>query len=240
MVEKFALIVPTLNEEANIGVLLDRVCSNLDHLDVECEILVVDDESKDGTRQVVKQRMLSDPRIRLLTRRGARGLSGAVLFGWRHTDAEILGVIDADLQHPPELLSALIREVLHGKDMAVGSRYVAGDGTAGWNPVRKALSLMSTWITYPLQKKEIRVRDPLSGFFVLRRSCIEALELQPQGFKLLLEILVRGRIRSVTEVPYQFGLRHAGTSKANLRVGLNYLQLIGRLSLNSFSKTGPS
>jgi len=147
-------------------------------------------------------------------------------------------VIDADLQHPPELLPDLVNAVREGKDIAVASRYLEEDGMAGWNPVRRFISMLGTWVTIPLQRREIRVRDPLSGFFVLRRRCIEGVRLQQQGFKLLLEILVRGNIRSVTEIPYHFGVRQAGSSKADLRVGLDYLQLLGRLSRNAFSKTG--
>ena len=124
--------------------------------------------------------------------------------------------------------------------MAIASRYTTGNGTPGWNPLRRAVSLLSTWSTLLLQRPSIRVRDPLSGFFLLRRTCITGVHLQPQGFKLLLEILVRGNIRSVVEVPYQFGLRYAGKSKANLRVGLDYLVLWGRLSKTAFSRSGSS
>jgi len=240
MDDKLALVVPTLNEAKNIGTVLRRVRDNLDSLRLDYELLVVDDDSADGTTQVVERLSAEDGRIRLLSRKGTKGLAGAVIFGWAHSDANLLGVIDADLQHPPELLPALLHAVGEGKDIAIASRYVNGEpeSTSGWNPLRRLISMMSTWITMPLQRREIRVRDPLSGFFVFRRQCIEGLELQRQGFKLLLEILVRGNIRSVAEVPYQFGLRHAGDSKAGLRVGLDYLHLLGRLSRHAFSKTG--
>jgi dolichol-phosphate mannosyltransferase len=237
---KFALVIPTLNEAGNIGVALDRARTKLDALDLEYELLVVDDNSADGTQEVVESYHRSDPRVRLVVRTGARGLAGAVLYGWARTDAPYLGVMDADLQHPPELLPKLLNALAQGKDMAIASRYVGSDSTAGWNPFRRAVSVCSTWATVPLQKSSIRVRDPLSGFFVLRRSCIDGLDLQPEGFKLLLEILVRGNIRSVAEVPYQFGLRYAGQSKANWRVGLNYLQLLGRLSRNAILRPGSS
>lgn len=240
MPDKLGLVIPTLNEEANIATVLDRARSSLNLLDLDYELLVVDDNSSDGTRLVVQRCQESDPRIRLLLRTEARGLSGAVIWGWQHSDANFLGVMDSDLQHPPELLPALLTAILNGKDIAVASRYLAADGTFGWNPIRRAVSVLSTWMTVPLQKRGIRVRDPMSGFFVLRRGCIEGLQLQPKGFKLLLEILVRGSIHSVAEIPYHFGLRHAGSSKANWRVGLNYLQLLGRLSRDALMKPGPS
>lgn len=240
MSDKFGLVIPTLNEEANIGTLIDRAQSSLGSLDLDYELLVVDDNSSDGTRRVVQRYQESDPRIRLLVRTEARGLSGAVIYGWQHTDANLLGVIDADLQHPPELLPSLLTAILNGNDIAVASRYLSADGTLGWNPIRRAVSTVSTWMTMPLQKRGIRVRDPMSGFFVLRRRCIEGLQLQPKGFKLLLEVLVRGSIGSAIEIPYHFGLRSAGSSKANWRVGVDYLQLLGRLSRDAILKPGHS
>ena len=240
MGDKLGLVIPTLNEEANIGTLLGRVRSNLDGLQIDYELIVVDDDSTDGTGAVVREYSRSEPRIRLLVRQGCRGLAGAVLHGWDHTDANLLGVIDADLQHPPELLSELVASVQEGHDMAIASRYTDGNGVAGWNPLRRAISQLGTWITVPLQKPGIRVRDPLSGFFVLRRSCMDGVRLQPEGFKLLLDILVRGSIQSVAEIPYHFGLRQGGKSKASLRVGFDYLQLLGRLSRSAFSRSAGS
>jgi len=238
MNEKFALVIPTLNEEANIGPALDRARNSLDPLNIPYELVVVDDDSSDGTQSVVQNYQQTDPRIRLVVRKGARGLAGAVIYGWQRTNASLLGVMDADLQHPPELLPKLVNAIQAGKDIVIASRYVEADGVAGWNPIRRAVSMVSTWVTVPLQKSTIRVKDPMSGFFIVRRQCIDGLKLQPEGFKLLLEILVRGNIRSVQEVPYHFGLRNGGTSKANWRVGLEYLQLLGRLSKNAFLKQG--
>jgi dolichol-phosphate mannosyltransferase len=238
MGDKLGLVIPTLNEEANIGTLLDRVRLNLSGLPIDYELLVVDDNSTDGTGAVVQEYSRSDPRIRLLVRVGSRGLAGAVIYGWNHTDANLLGVIDADLQHPPALLPALIAAIQEGQDIAIASRYSDGNGTPGWNPLRRVVSQLGTWTTMPLQKASIRVRDPLSGFFVMRSTVITGVHLQPEGFKLLLEILVRGNIRSAAEIPYHFGLRHGGKSKANLRVGLDYLVLLGRLSRSAFSRSG--
>jgi dolichol-phosphate mannosyltransferase len=116
-------------------------------------------------------------------------------------------------------------------DIAVASRYAHDRGLEGWNPIRVAVSRLSTLVASPLiQNKTFRVTDPMSGFFIIHARCIEGLTFQTTGFKLLLEILVRGRIRTAREVPYQFGLRHAGTSKANATVALHYLHLLSRLS----------
>src|SRR5208337_3057653 len=114
--DKLALVIPTLCEAENIGGLLDRVRAVLDPLKIPYEILVVDDDSSDGTGDVVSAIAQRDPRVRLLVRKGERGLSGAILHGWQNTDASILGVMDADLQHPPELLPELLAGILEGRD----------------------------------------------------------------------------------------------------------------------------
>ncbi len=227
---KLGLVVPTLNEAGNIPVLLERIRQALTPTGLDYEILVVDDDSHDGTADVVSEFAQSDPRVRLFVRRGARGLAGAVIHGWDHTDSDLLGVIDADLQHPPEVLPSLLDPVLSGADIAIASRYAHGNGTGDWNKFRLLVSRVGTLATAPLQKKNLRVKDPLSGFFVVRRECIDGLALQPEGFKILLEILVKGRIQKAVEVPFQFGLRHAGESKASFKIALQYFNLLGKLS----------
>ena len=226
----FALVVPTLDEAGNIDRLLTELTATLSETRYDYEIVVVDDGSTDGTVDRVRDRTKLDPRIRLLSRKGERGLAGAVLYGWSQSQANLLGVIDGDLQHPPELLPELLKAAEQA-DIAIASRYAQNHGTKGWNPLRAAVSRLSTLVASPLiYKKHLRVTDPMSGFFVIHRRCIEGLTFQTSGFKLLLEILVRGRIRKAQEIPYQFGLRQAGRSKASATVALHYLHLLGRLS----------
>jgi dolichol-phosphate mannosyltransferase len=227
--DKIALVIPTLREADNLRILLAKAQSALDQTGVPYEILVVDDDSCDGTLELVSSITLKDPRIRLEVRKGERGLSGAILHGWQCTDAAILGVMDADLQHPPELLPRLIAEMAKGDDLVIGSRYAHGGCIGAWNPLRKLISSAAVWVTYPLQRSFLRARDPMSGFFFVRRKCVENLMFQPSGFKLLLEILVRGHIGSMSEVPFAFGRRSAGCSKANLKVAWEYLRLLARL-----------
>ena len=227
---KLGLVVPTLNEAGNIPVLLDRIRESLTSTRIGYEILVVDDDSQDGTANLVKEYAKQDARVRLFVRKGARGLAGAVIHGWKHSDADLLGVIDANLQHPPEVLPSLIAPVLNGADITIASRYASGNGVSEWNKFRLFVSRAGTLATAPLQRKDLRVKDPLSGFFIVRRECIDGLELQPEGFKILLEILVKGRIRKAIEVPFEFGNRHAGKSKADFKVALQYFTLLGKLS----------
>jgi dolichol-phosphate mannosyltransferase len=227
---RFSLVVPTLNETGNIDKVLTELTDALSGTPYDYEIVVVDDGSTDGTVEQVRERTKRDPRIRLFSRVGERGLAGAVLYGWSQSRANLLGVIDADLQHPPELLPELLKETERA-DIAIASRYARNDGTKGWNPLRAAVSRLSTLAAAPLiHKKNLRITDPMSGYFVIHRRCIEGLTFQTTGFKLLLEILVRGRIQTAREIPYQFGLRRAGRSKANATVALHYLHLLGRLS----------
>ncbi|MGA2560333.1 MAG: polyprenol monophosphomannose synthase [Terracidiphilus sp.] len=227
--DKLALVIPTLCEAENIGGLINQVRKVLDPLGIRYEILVVDDDSPDATAAVVLALAHEDPRIRLLVRKRARGLSGAILYGWQHTDATILGVMDADLQHPPELLPRLIAAVQNGGDLVIGSRYTPGGDLGQWNPIRKFLSAAAVWVTLPIQPSHMRAKDPMSGFFMVRRSCLPQTALQKSGFKLLLEILVLGHFKSVKEVPFAFGLRYRGASKANFKVAWDYGWLLARL-----------
>lgn len=226
---KLAVVVPTLNEAANIGQLLDRVRAALHSAAIPFEILVVDDDSRDATAAIVTAIAETDSRVRLIVRKGARGLSGAILDGWRRTDADVLGVIDADLQHPPELLPKLYEAVAAGRDLAIGSRYTPGGGIGDWHIVRRLLSTAAIRATWPLQRRAARAKDPMSGFFLVRRGCVEGIEFQRSGFKLLLDVLVRSRVNSLEEIPFAFGVREGGESKACLKVGWDYARLLARL-----------
>ena len=238
--ERLALVIPTLREAENIGGLLSHIRSVLDPLDISYEILVVDDDSRDGTHELVSKISEQDSRVRLLVRKGETGLSGAILHGWQRTDATILGVMDADLQHPPELLPQLLSAIRDGRDLVIGSRYTVGGNLGKWNPARKLLSAAAVWLTWPLQKPTLRAKDPMSGFFLVRRHCLHQVLFQRSGFKLLLEILVRGRIQSVAEIPFAFGIRYRGASKANVKVATDYARLLARLYSGKLSFKRPS
>ena len=233
--QKFALVVPTLNEAENLPLLVDRVREALLSVNLHYEILIVDDDSRDNTHAIVRSLALRDPRVRLLIRRGARGLATAVVHGWQNTDADLLGVMDADLQHPPELLPTLLDQA-RDHDLVVASRYIQSNSVNGWNAIRAAVSRVSTLVSVPLLRR-VRVKDPMSGYFVVRRSAVDGAHLEPVGFKILLEVLVRGNIRSVKEVPFHFGLRHAGKSKADARVAWQYVSQLGKLSRDTFFGT---
>jgi len=226
---EFGLVIPTLNEGENLPLLLSRIQKSMRSMDLTYEVLIVDDDSRDGTAEVVADYAASDASIRLLVRHGCTGLAGAVIHGWKHTNASLLGVMDGDLQHPPELVPVLVDRVRDGVDIAVASRYAQALSAGGLSPARKAISRVGTLVSMPLQRPGLRIQDPLSGFFVIRRECIEGVDLQPEGFKILLEILARGNVRSVAEVPFQFSPRLKGTSKASVTTGFQYLSLLYKL-----------
>jgi dolichol-phosphate mannosyltransferase len=225
---KLALVIPTLREAANVEVLLERIARSLQPLAIPYELIVVDDDSQDGIEPLIARVAQADVRVRLLIRKGVRGLAGAVIQGWGSSDADVLGVMDADLQHPPELLPQLWR-ALEGNDIVVASRYAPQGSRKNWSRFRHLVSQISIWMTFPLQRSSIRVLDPMSGFFLVRRNALRGIKLHTQGFKILLEILVRGDIRSVKEIPFTFGQRFKGRSKATLKVGIEYLQLLAEL-----------
>jgi dolichol-phosphate mannosyltransferase len=229
---KLAMVIPTLNEAGNMPALLSRLRTALDPAGIDYELIVVDDDSEDGTAEIVRDLAKQDSRVRVLIRKGQRGLAGAVIHGWANTDASLLGVIDGDLQHPPEVLPDLLNAVLKDNDIAIASRYATTtkDSVSEWSRARLLISRASTLATAPLQRKNVRVKDPMSGFFIVRRACIEGIDLQPQGFKILLEILVKGRIQSAVEVPFRFATRQSGKSKADFKVALHYFTLLGKLS----------
>ncbi|MGC2195487.1 MAG: polyprenol monophosphomannose synthase [Terriglobales bacterium] len=237
--DTFVLVVPTLNEAGNIETVLRRVQSALAPLSLSYEVVVVDDGSTDGTPDIVRACSASDSRVRLISRQNQRGLAGAIVHGWRHSGASLLGVIDADLQHPPDLLPTLLEAMSEGCDIAIASRYAGQNGVQGWNPVRAAISRVSTLAALPLQRRELRIEDPMSGFFIVRRAAIEGLSFESKGFKLLLEILVRARLGSAREIPFHFGVRHAGKSKAGAAVALRYLHLLGKLSRDLILRPSP-
>jgi len=233
---QLALVIPTFNEAANITPLLERVSATLTPSGIAYEVIVVDDDSSDATAERVRDFAARDPHVRLIVRKDERGLASAVVRGWQSSQAAVLGVMDADLQHPPELLPELWRAIQGdaGADLALASRYAPSASMKGWSLTRRALSVVGIWTTAFVVPKHRRVSDPASGFFLVRREAIAGVPLAAQGFKLLLEVLVlmrpaRGGIARVVEVPFQFGVRQAGKSKGSAGVVVDYFALLWKL-----------
>ena len=221
---KVSVVVPTYQEKENIKLLVERIGAALAGQDYE--IIVVDDNSPDGTAEVAASLANSYP-VRVIKREGVRGLGTAILEGFRNAKGDMMGVIDADLQHPPEALPELAAAIESGAEVAVASRYVRGGRIEGWPLLRRLISRGAVLLASPLTG----VRDPMSGYFMLTRGAVEGKGFSPQGYKLLLEILVKGSYHRVKEVPYTFGSRQAGKSKLNSAEYARYLRLLFDLYL---------
>ena len=232
---RLSLVIPTYNESKNVGELVKQLTALLDPVvGDKYELIVVDDDSPDRTWEVAAEIAVSNPRVRVIRRQGEKGLSTAVIRGWQAARGEILAVIDADLQHPPEVTVKLFAALEGHVDLAVGSRHVEGGGVSDWSFARRILSRGAQLVGLLLLPGVLgRVNDPMSGYFMVRRSAIAGAALSPLGYKILLEVIGRGKIRSIAEVGYVFRERTAGESKVTWRLYPQYLRHLVRLRLTT-------
>ena len=231
-----SVIVPTYQEAENIEELVERVSQSFDQLDKLVEIIIVDDASRDGTDQKVKQLQSRGRNVRMIERIDERGLSSAVLRGFDEARGGVLVCMDADLSHPPESLPKLVHELeIDDTEMVVGSRYVTGGTTdESWGFFRHLNSRVATLLARPFTK----IKDPMAGFFAIPREVYgRTRDWDPVGYKIGLEILVKAKCRRVREVPIHFTDRRRGESKLSLVQQLNYLRHLGRLGRFKFRRT---
>lgn len=225
-----SLVLPTYNEAANVTSLidvLDAVLHELPH-----EIIVVDDDSPDGTWKVAEHLSKKHPSVRVLRRVGRRGLSSAVVEGFDMARGDMLAVMDADGQHDAELLLKLVSALRGGAGIALGSRYMEGGSVGDWVTDRRIISKTGTALALWLSR--VKVSDPLGGFFALKTSVYKQIrsELRPTGFKILLEILAHlPSDTRIAEVPLIFRMRLHGSSKLSLKVHLDFAWQVLRLGL---------
>jgi dolichol-phosphate mannosyltransferase len=226
---RVSVVLPTYNERENLPILLEELDRHL--RDLSYEVIVVDDNSPDGTAEVAR-RLSSRYPVRVVVRRGKLGLSSAVVRGAREASAPIVIVMDADLQHPPRVARLLALKALEGYDLVVASRYARGGGVENWSILRHAASLGATLLARLLVKGARRVSDPMSGFFAVRRELLLSPKLRPRGFKILLEVLGRSRIRRVAEVPFTFKPRRRGASKLSLGIVVEMIKQLLDLAVS--------
>jgi len=217
-----SLIVPTYNESDNIVEVLERTREAL--AAVAFEIIVVDDDSPDGTWRLVHERFGDDPRINVVRRTGQRGLAMAVVRGLSEASNEVCAVMDADLQHPPEKLPELLAAFEPGVDLVIASRYVEGGGVKRWSAPRRLVSRAATALAHLALPPTKGVADPLSGFFAVRRAVVEDGPLVPIGYKILLEIISTCDVEGIVEVPYVFTERERGASKLGVGEYLDFVK----------------
>jgi len=203
-----SIIIPTYNERDNIIALVKRIDHALS--DYDYEIVFIDDNSSDGTAEVAAALSPEYP-VKVIVRKDKRGLASAVVDGLRYVESEVIGVMDADLQHPPEVIPHLVRELESGQ---------------GWGLVRRIISRGAIFLSHLLLPSTRKVMDPVSGYFMLYRRVVANANLKPTGYKILLEILMEGEFQNVAEVPYIFRTRSSGESKLNARQQIDYLKHI--------------
>lgn len=224
-----SIIIPTRNEAGNIEQLLERLEPVVQPY--SCEIIFVDD-SDDSTPDVITSIGNDFARpVRLIRRQGEQrtgGLGGAVLEGMRAARGLWLVVMDADLQHPPETIPEMLQAATsESLDLVIANRYGQGGSADSFSPVRLLTSRGSTWVAKTMFPRRLRrVDDPMTGFFMVRRGALDLSALHPNGFKILLEIVARTPALQIGSVPFTFGERHAGESKASLREGMHFLSLL--------------
>ncbi len=229
-----SVIIPTYKEAENLRPLMGRIQGVLSSLGEPWEVVVVDDDSRDGSDRVIASMAAEGAPVRLIARTGVRGLSSAVIEGFRHAAGDVLVCMDADLSHPPEAIPRMLERLREqGADFVIGSRYAPGGGTdEEWGAFRRLNSKVATWLARPFTS----VSDPMAGFFALPRAVFErAAALNPVGYKIALELIVKCRCRAVQEVPIHFTDRRFGESKLSFREQLNYLRHLKRLLDFKFS-----
>ncbi|HEY2554701.1 MAG TPA: polyprenol monophosphomannose synthase [Candidatus Cybelea sp.] len=223
----FSIVIPTYNEAAGIEKLLRALAATFAENGLDGEVIVVDDNSPDGTGAIV-DRLSADLPVRCLHRAGKLGLSSAVIEGWgiARPESAALGAMDADFSHDVKALPKMAAALASGEyGLAVGSRYVAGGGIENWPARRIITSRVACWLARPLTS----VKDVTSGFFLVRREALDGVQLDPIGFKIGLEVIAKAHYGKAVEIPYVFTDRVACQSKLNEREIFNYLRQLRRL-----------
>lgn len=227
MTQKLAVIIPTFRERENLAIVVDRLQKLL--ADFRWEVIFVDDDSQDGSLEEFLRLSNQFPQVRFLRRIGRRGLSSACMEGMCSTNADILAVMDADLQHDESILPQMVRILLNDSsvDLVVGTRYSGDGGLGNWAKSRQMISKFATWIEKSLMRTSLS--DPMSGFFALRRNVFESSSrrVTGKGFKILLDLVLSSpRPLNIREVSYTFRPREHGESKLDIIVGLEFLLLL--------------
>ncbi|MCL6454068.1 MAG: glycosyltransferase family 2 protein [Alicyclobacillus sp.] len=229
---QLSIIVPTFNERDNVRTVVERIERALNGTTDRYEIWFVDD-SRDDTPIILEELAAHHRHVKYIHRENGRGLATAVVEGFSRATGTWLVVMDADLQHPPELLPTILSRLQAGADIVIPSRFVKGGSDGGLSPVRKLISWGARTLGRLAISRIRRISDCTGGYFGLHRAVVEGVELDPIGWKILLEILVKGNYHSVHEIPYEFHARDAGESKMSLHEQWNYIRHLAKLIWNS-------
>lgn len=218
---KLSIVIPTYNEKENINKLLRELKEESEQNKINIEIIVVDDNSPDGTGDFLEELKSQYKNLVVIHRRGKLGLSSAVVEGFKVATGEVLCVMDADLSHPVYKIHEMYQQITtKGADLVIGSRYIIGGKIEGWNLYRRVLSKGATF----LARVFVDIKDPMSGFFMMKKEFIINKIINPKGFKILFELLVKINFKNVVEVPITFVNRTKGKSKAGFKEIFYYLE----------------
>lgn len=215
-----SIIIPTYNEADNIKKIVPELFRIFSKSKIKAEVIVIDDNSPDGTADIVKS-LQKQYNVKLVLRKEKSGLSSAVIDGFGYTSFDKIAVTDADLSHDISKIPKMFKELEHA-DLVIGSRYMKGGGIKNWKIKRKIISRFANLLAKPLTS----VSDPVSGFFLLKKSVIKGVELNHIGYKIGLEIIVKGRYNRIKEVAYTFTDRKIGKSKMDFSEIWNYLKQV--------------
>lgn len=222
---KSTVILPTYNEAKTLELLIRELS-----MQANLRIIVVDDNSPDGTGEIADRLAKKFP-VSVIHRPTKMGLSSAVAAGFSQAKTEVIGVMDADLSHPPQLIQKLIKS-LQEADIAIGSRYIRGGEVETWTIYRKMVSRLATAMARPLTS----VKDSMSGCFFLKKRVIKNIRFSSQGYKILLELLVKGEYKKTIEIPYTFRTREVGQSKLGPKEYWRYLKDLIKLYIHRILK----
>ena len=224
---ELSIIVPAFKEAPNIPILVKEISSALESFISEWELIIVDDNSRDGTADACDRLKKQGLPLKLVVRKSERGLATAVIQGFAQAQASIFVVMDADLSHNPDTIPLFCRAIRDGSEFVLGSRYIPGGGTDDkWTVFRYLNSKIATLLARPL----VSISDPMSGFFAFPRSLWERChDLSPVGYKIALEILVKCKPQHLKEVPIHFRTRKLGRSKLSVKQQILYLLHLWRL-----------
>ncbi|KKR34535.1 MAG: Dolichol-phosphate mannosyltransferase [Candidatus Magasanikbacteria bacterium GW2011_GWA2_40_10] len=228
--QRVSLIIPTYNEAKNMPILVEEIFNIVDKDKIDLELIIVDDNSPDGTGQVAEELSRKFP-IQVVHRAGKLGLGSAVREGFSRSQRQYLGVMDADLSHDPKALNQMIF-FLSEYEIVFASRFETGSVVEQWKWWRRLISQLGVCLTYILTG----VKDPLSGYFFFRRQVIDNVSLNTTGYKILLEILVKGHYQKIKEVPFRFRIRKFSTSKLEGKEYWLFLKQIIEYSLYKLFK----
>lgn len=228
------VVIPTYNERDRLAELVDRLFNAARDSGVALELVVVDDNSPDGTGRLADD-LARTHQMQVIHRAGKLGLGTAVVAGFNAATADIIGVMDADFSHPPSLVPKMLAAFrATDADVLVASRYIPGGSTPSWPFKRRLLSRTACLLARPLSP----IRDAASGFFLIRRSIAQQVTIKAGGFKICLELIVRGWPTKLVEIPYQFDDRELGESKMSTREAAGYLFQLKDLYLLRWSTLG--